>query len=133
MSFNTLKKEELLEIADKYGVDVKPVDTKPVIIAALVEDGVDWNDVAKADPVIAEKDAVLKEQAAEELAETRAGLPKQLIRMNRANPTYEIRGYRFTQEHPFALVAEDDAEFITEYDPEGFRYATPKEAQAYYG
>lgn len=129
MSFDTLKKEDLLTIADEYGVDVKPSDTKAVIIAALAEDGVDWDDVAKVDKTVAEQDAVIKE----EKAEAKANGPKQLLKMLRANRTYEIRGVKFTKEHPFALVPEEDAEFITENDAEGFRYATPKEAAEYYG
>jgi hypothetical protein len=129
MSFETLKKEDLLKIADEYGVDTKPTDTKAVIIAALAEDGVNWDDVAKVDKTVAEQDAVIKEEA----TVAKQNGPKQLLRMMRANSSYEIRGVKFTKEHPFALVAEEDAEFITENDPEGFRYATPKEAANYYG
>lgn len=129
MSFETLKKEDLLKIADEYGVDTKPTDTKAVIIAALAEDGVSWEDVAKMDNTVAEKDAELKQ----EREEAKAAGPKQLLRMLRANSSYEIRGIKFTREHPFALVPEEDAEFITENDPAGFRYATPKEAAEYYG
>ncbi|AXG66149.1 hypothetical protein SEA_ANNADREAMY_28 [Streptomyces phage Annadreamy] len=133
MSFETLKKEDLLKIADDYGVDVKPSDTKAVIVAALAEDGVNWEDVAKTDKTVAEIDSDLKQEEEAKAAEAKAQLPKQLLRMLRGNGTYEIRGYVFKREHPFALVAEDDAEFIVENDPEGFRYATPKEAQSFYG
>jgi hypothetical protein len=129
MSFETMKKEDLLKIADEYGVDTKPTDTKAVIIAALAEDGVNWDDVAKVDKTVAAQDAIIKEEKAVE----KANGPKQLLKMLRGNSSYEIRGVRFTKEHPFALVPEDDAEFITENDPEGFRYATPKEAAEYYG
>jgi len=129
MSFETLKKEDLLKIADDYGVETKPTDTKAVIIAALAEDGVNWEDVAKMDKTVAEQDAVLKEEAAEK----KSNGPKQLLKMLRANGTYEIRGIKFTKEHPFALVPEDDAEYIVESDAQGFRYATPKEAAEYYG
>lgn len=133
MSFETLKKEDLLKIAEDYGVETKPTDTKAVIIGALNEYGVKWDDVAKVDKVIAEKDAELKEIAADKEAVVKENQPKQLLKMLRANGTYEIRGYVFKREHPFALVAEDDAEFIVENDPNGFRYATPKEAQEFYG
>ncbi len=133
MSFDTLKKEDLLKIADDYGVDVKPSDTKAVIIAAFVEDGVNWDDVAKVDKTVAELDSQIKEEQAEQVAADKAAQPKALLKMLRANGTYEIRGYVFKREHPFALIADDDAEFIVENDPAGFRYATPKEAQAIYG
>jgi hypothetical protein len=126
MSFDTLKKEDLLKIANDYGVDVKPNDTKAVIIAAFAEDGVNWEDVAKMDETVAEADASLKKEE-EDLPQS-----KQLLRMLRENGTYEIRGYKFTKAHPFALVNEDDAEFIVENDSSGFRYATPKEAKDFY-
>jgi hypothetical protein len=133
MSFESLKKEDLLKIADDYGVDVKPSDTKAVIIAAFVEDGVSWDDVAKVDNTVASIDADLKEEKAAQDAVEKAAQPKALLKMLRANGTYEIRGYVFKREHPFALVEENDAEFIVENDPSGFRYATPKEAQTFYG
>lgn len=125
MSFETMKKEDLLKVAEEYGVDVKPTDTKAVIIGALAEDGVNWSDVSQSDPVVAELDREIKE-------EKQSTGPKQLIRMLRKNHSYEIRGVKFSAEHPFALVPEDDAEFITENDPTGFRYATPKEAASFY-
>lgn len=128
MSFDTLKKDDLLKIANDYGVDVKPTDTRAVIIAALAEDGVNWDDVVKMDQTISDiSDSVVKKDDAEKLPEA-----KQLLRMLRENGTYEIRGYKFTKGHPFALVGEDDAEFIVENDPSGFRYATPKEAKDFY-
>lgn len=133
MTFETLKKEDLLKIADDYGVEVKPNDTKAVIIAALGEDGVTWDDVAKSDKTVAAIDADLKEEQAAKEAEEKEAQPKVLLKMLRANGTYEIRGYVFKKDHPFALVAEEDAEFIVENDSEGFRYATPKEAQSFYG
>lgn len=54
-----------------------------------------------------------------------------LIYMDRENPTYKIRGYTFTKDHPFALVREADAEYIVEHE-EGFSYATPKQAREFY-
>lgn len=132
MSFETLKKEDLLKLADDFGTDVKPSDTKAVIIAALNEDGVTWEQAAALDKTVAEADVILKAEKKIEDEEAKANAPKALLRMSRANPTYEVRGYRFTKDHPFGLVTEEDAEFIVD-NVEGFRYATPKEAQAYYG
>lgn len=132
MSFETLKKEDLLKIADDFGVDVKPSDTKAVIIAAFDEDGVTWADVAKIDQAVADKDAEIQAEKEEAGYEKVVTGPKQLLRMDRENSTYEIRGYKFTKENPFGIVSETDAEWITD-NVEGFRYATPREAQVYYG
>jgi hypothetical protein len=54
-----------------------------------------------------------------------------LIKMDRENPLYEIRGYRFTKEHPYQLVRPEHAETILR-EP-GFRVAYPSEAQEFYG
>ena len=51
--------------------------------------------------------------------------------MDRANPSYDVHGYTFTQLHPFIAMSEDEAQRI--FDTEvGFRLATPKEAQEFY-
>jgi hypothetical protein len=52
--------------------------------------------------------------------------------MLKANPTYEIRGHRFTRDHPYVAMSEDDAQEIFDMEPRGFAVATPKEVQGYY-
>ena len=54
-----------------------------------------------------------------------------LVRMTRANYRYDILGHTFTKEHPFIAMKEDDAQKIFDVE-EGFRLATPKEAQEFY-
>lgn len=132
MSFETLKKDELLEVAEEFGVEVEASETKAVIIAALAEDGVTWEDAAKFNKSVAEKDVEVKEEKKAEEVAAKEAEEKHLLKMLRANGTYEIRGITFKKEHPFALVAASDAEWIVE-NIEGFRYATPKEAQEFYG
>lgn len=54
-----------------------------------------------------------------------------LVKMDRQNSYYEVRGKVFTREHPFVLLSEDEAQAI--FDTEwGFRVATPREAAEYY-
>jgi hypothetical protein len=55
-----------------------------------------------------------------------------LIKMTRPNFSYEIRGYKFTKQHPYVLVEEDDADYLIETDG-GFRLASPKELRDFYG
>jgi hypothetical protein len=132
MSFETLKKDDLLRIAEEFGTDIKPTDTKAIIIAALNEDGVTWEQAAVFDQAVAERDEILKigKMIAEE--DAKAAEAKVLLKMNRANGSYEIRGYKFTRTHPYGIVAESDALWITD-NIEGFRYATPREASEFYG
>ncbi len=132
MSFESLKKDELLAIAEEFGVEVKPTDTKATIIAGFVEDGVTWEDAVKFNDAAAQQNEVIEEEKAVERQEAIDSGPKQLIKMTRANGTYEVRGYTFKKSHPFAIVSESDAEWITE-NVDGFQYATPKEAAEFYG
>lgn len=54
-----------------------------------------------------------------------------LVKMDRQNSYYEVRGKIFSREHPFVLMSEDEAQAI--FDTEwGFRVATPREAAEYY-
>lgn len=54
-----------------------------------------------------------------------------LLKMERENPRYDIRGYKFTKEHPIVLVKSDDADYILTHE-EGFKQATPREAKEFY-
>lgn len=57
---------------------------------------------------------------------------KLLIKMERKNPLYEVRGHRFTTKNPYALVSPEDADYIIRHE-EGFRQALPSEVQEFYG
>lgn len=52
-----------------------------------------------------------------------------LLKMTRKNYTYEVRGYRFSQDNPYALVSEEDADYLLD---KGFRIAGPKELREFY-
>jgi hypothetical protein len=57
--------------------------------------------------------------------------PGQLVKMTRANASFEIRGYKFTREHPFAIVGGGNLDYLLE-QVDGFRLATPAEVKSYY-
>jgi hypothetical protein len=131
MSFDKLKVAELKTIATEFAVDTEGLKNKQDIIAAMAEEGVTW-DVYQA---------TIKEVA--ENTEEIEILPKfnvkdevpadsVLVRMTRANMRYDIMGHTFTKDHPFVAMPEDQAQKI--FDKEGgFRLATPKEVQEFYG
>jgi len=54
-----------------------------------------------------------------------------LVKMERMNHSYQSMGYTFSQEHPFVAMPEDDAQRIFDTQ-DGFRLATPREAQEFY-
>ncbi|AXH66560.1 hypothetical protein SEA_SPILLED_54 [Streptomyces phage Spilled] len=130
MSYNKMKVDELRELADAYAVDVEPSDNKSVIINKLIESGVTF-DYHQAQVKAAEgAEKIQPAPVFDEPAED-DGTSKILLRMTRANGTFEVRGARFTQTNPYALVAERDADYIIE-SYEGFRIASPREVKEFY-
>jgi hypothetical protein len=161
-SFKDLDVAELRRSAiEDFAVDIEPDASKKDVIAAFVETGIEWKDYVAQHPEVAPAEEVNREPEAtragavvtsgdvtgrvEEYAEpeeapvVRVAEPaiKQtddpyLIKMVRDNTLYETRGYRFTQEHPYALVSSADAEFILSKE-DGFRQAFPSELEEFYG
>jgi hypothetical protein len=131
MSFDTLKVGELKAIAEDFAVETEGLKNKQEIIAALSEEGVTYAVYAKTLKDI--------EDAKEEIEILPVFDPKAertedtvLVRMTRANFRYDILGHTFTQDHPFVAMHKDAAQSIFDIE-EGFRLATPKEVQDYYG
>ena len=131
MSFDTLKVGELKTIAEGFAVETEGLKNKQDIIAALSEEGVTYELYAKTLKDI--------EDAKEEIEILPVFDPKAertedtvLVTMTRANFRYDILGHTFTQEHPFVAMHKDAAQQIFDIE-EGFRLATPKEVQDYYG
>lgn len=155
MSFKKMKSEDLVLVAtEDFNLDLPENATKPVALAALVEAGVTWEKAVEVSPTVEAYDGMFKQQEVEKLAVEpviqEEGVPvqqtevrpqdvvattkrpaKTLVKMVRDNPSFQIRGYKFTQENPFVLVTEEDAEYLVDLN-DGFYYATPKEAQEFY-
>lgn len=135
MSLSTLKKEQLKAVAEGFGLEVPENAKVDELKAAIAE--ADYITFDEALPIL--KNAGLWDEDDEEkhnVAKEEAVASKSrdtLVRMHRKNHTYELLGYRFTRDNPYALVTAEEAEYITESDPNGFRYATPKEAIEFYG
>lgn len=131
MSFSRLAKkpEVLKDIADYFGTEVDEKAKAPIIIKALEEDGVTWSMALQSGlPGLEEIDQELKKEE----AKRRENSPKTLVRMMRENARFDIRGYTFTRENPFQIVTQDDADYLVS-QAGGFRPASPKEAQEFYG
>jgi len=130
MSFETLKLAELKKVAEDFGVDLENSKSKTDVIAALAEEGVTWAVYSKT-----LKDIDDAEEEIEILprfdVKKKQGKDEVLVRMTRANHRYDTMGYTFTRSHPFAAMSEDTAQEIFDKE-DGFRLATPKEAQDFY-
>lgn len=127
MSFDTMKISELKEVADGFGIELPEKVTKQALILALQEEGVTYDMYAKFTGAEKEKLEAPKEKKKVTLDKSKTIL----VRMDKANPSYTVYGYTFTQEHPFMAMSEDDAQRIFDTEP-GFRPATPREAQEFY-
>ena len=145
MSFKSLEEPELRALAvNDFGIEVPEGANAEEICAALVENGVTWEDAVKHTPVAAAKDKQVAAAKAVEQAKKKSGPrnkpvvaadeeaePDALLRMMRENRRFDVRGYTFTKDNPFGLVDASSAEWIVE-NVEGFRYATPKEVKEFY-
>ena len=131
--FENLNKARLTEVAEMFGVDLEGKTSKREMIEEITGMGVTWEMYQQSFPEVEEEEVnettdpapVAKVEAPAKPAGT------VLMKMVRGNPTFEVRGHRFTKKHPFALVSSDDANYIVE-NMSGFRIASPREAEEYY-
>lgn len=152
--FKDLKVGELYRSAsDDFALPVEETDSKDVLLAAFAEGGVEWGDYVTQHPEVApdedeyvpapanvvgaveEKQPVVAVEApVVRVDEGFQAKPNDqfLLKMTRKNALFETCGYRFTQEHPYALVDPGTAQYILERE-DGFRQAFPNEVQEFYG
>lgn len=131
MSFSDLKLGELKKAAESFGVDLDGSKTKTEIVALLEEEGVTYNMYEKFNNVEKEElevSEIDKKQREKKIMKAENSV---LVKMERGNFSYQAMGHTFTYEHPFVAMSETDAQRIFDTQ-EGFRLATPREAQEYY-
>ena len=126
-----MKVAELRKIAEDFAVDTEGLKNKTDIIAALSEEGVTFAVYAKTLDIKEEEAEMNEEEEVLPKPDKSQSKDNVLVRMTRANFRYDILGYTFTKDHPFVAMKEDDAQKIFDVE-EGFRLATPKEAQEFY-
>jgi len=142
--FEDLTQKELLAVAEMFGTEVKPNASKVSIVKELDLDGVTFSAyqdlvaaVADEEPELALLDETPLEADLVLVPTTPTPVVAQeqeytLVKMTRNNLTYETSGYKFTKEHPYVLVKEEVADYLTER-LDGFRPATGKEIREFYG
>lgn len=137
--FSSLTIPELRGVAEQFAVDIPDkVKSKPAIIKAIEDDGVTYQmyksmlvPAAEEEPDLAEtNESELDDGPYERQLDDED--PTTVIKMTRKNNSYEVRGYRFTRQHPYAVVSDDDAEYLIEFGG-GFRPASKKEILEFYG
>ena len=129
MSFSNLKLDERRKVADTFAVEHETAKNKADLIALLAEEGVSfdmYNKFTEAEKVEAEVDDRPVAKAPEALS-----VGQVLVKMERMNPRYDVNEFTFTQDNPFIVMTEKKAQEIFDTQ-QGFRLATPKEAQEFY-
>ena len=146
MAFTDLTQKELVAVAEMFGTDVKSTESKASIIGKLGVDGVTYEsylDLVKAvrdeaddiEELTVYDDTPLVVDEVAPVVPAVVVVPEpecQLIKMERKNETYQINGYTFKQSHPYALVKEEDADYLVE-NIKGFRPANGREIREFYG
>lgn len=135
MSFMQLNKPFLFDVAKYFGVEVSEDASKKDICAAFAaaDPPVTWELYKESFPDIEatkDDDDDVNEKTGAAKQFTTSDEPV-VIKMERGNPRYEVRGYKFTKEHPFLVVSRPDADFIVN-NVFGFRIATTEEVKKYY-
>jgi len=146
MSFAELELPELKAVIASFvgEDDAATVNSVPEAVKLLEDEGVQyaeyqkWQQIEEAredadehvEPTTKQKKNAVKVTTA---AKKKGNTPDEVVvKMTRPNMTYEVRGHRFTREHPFVVMTEDQAQEIFDLDGSGFRLATPREVQEYY-
>lgn len=128
-NYDTLNKIQLTYLADKFGALVKG-NGKTAMVDALIERDLDPE-------VIKGALKLREEQIDSEHPNHQEPLIKkdddvQLVRMHRANPSFQYRGFKFTSEHPYVLMGKHDCNDLLRMET-GFVIASPEEANEFYG
>lgn len=139
MSFKSLSLDELKRTAvEDFAVDFEEGATKDSVIAALAESGVTWQMYCQAVGLEEEVEKPLDKASVKrsEVKTVEAGVSgdeedKYLIRMDRENPYFEFRGYKFTKENPYAVMPVRVANAILTLE-DGFAVASPAEVAEFY-
>ena len=131
MSFQSLKKDILIQVAEDFAVELPEDATKAQIIGALADDGVTWDMYKESFPEVTDLPDKEDDDEPEDGPKFSASKATVLLKMTRGNGTYQVRGYKFTREHPYLPVDEEDANYILE-NIDGFKIASPREAQEFY-
>lgn len=137
MSFETMGKPELQAVCEEYGIEID-AKTKAQLLADLLAEGVNYDDYQKlkeAPKVDVEEvldPAVIQQHKAQEaLKENRNDEEDVLVKMERKNMRYDLKGFTFTNEHPYVVMGKTQAQEIFDAQ-DGFRLATPREVESFY-
>lgn len=123
---NSRKSEELVELFERFNLtlpepDVKGKVTRPRLIAALKEAGIDNKRLIEFE----------KKEQEESVKASNTFNGMAVVCMDRQNASFQFRRYKFTQDKKYVLMPETDAsELISTVA--GFRLASVQEVEGFY-
>jgi hypothetical protein len=129
MSFDTMKVQELRDVAESFAVELPVKIAKQKLILLLEEEGITYDTYKRffeSERVEPEPDPSPRKQNLDVRA---PGVV--LVKMERGNMSYQYGDFVFTQQHPYVPMNENQAQTIFD-NIEGFRLATPREVQEFY-
>jgi hypothetical protein len=131
MSFTELKIADLKQVAETFGVDAKSLKSKQEIVAVLEEEGISYDMYVKLQKIEKVDIEIPESEKRKREGKKTKSDNSMLVKMERMNHSYQALGYTFSQQHPFVAMSEEDAQRIFDTQ-DGFRLATPREAQEFY-
>ncbi len=131
MSFTELKIADLKQVAETFGVEAKSLKSKQEIVAVLEEEGISYDMYAKLQKIEKVDIEIPESEKKKREGKKMKSDSSMLVKMERMNHSYQALGYTFSQQHPFVAMSEEDAQRIFDTQ-DGFRLATPREAQEFY-
>jgi hypothetical protein len=132
--FKQHTKQQLLTICEEFALDINPQATKEEIIARIAEDGIDYSFYKSLHPDVDENTptAAVVDRGEVKILPVVPSAEPVLLKMTRPNATFEVRGYRFTRNIPYALVKEEDVDYLIE-EVGGFEVARRSEVEKFFG
>ena len=126
-SFNDLDRSQLEAAASTFGVTIDGRWNDATLAGKLIEAGITMDQIEGAKGVLESTPSA----AIEMFSEEKSGDTRAVVKMERPNRSYSVLGYKFTNEHPYVVMPEEDALWITD-TVDGFRVAHPTEAAKFY-
>jgi hypothetical protein len=131
-TFNDLSRQQLESAAQTFGVTVDGRWNDSTLAGKLIEAGVTIDQIEGAKNVLAVDENSALSMFSKDSDPGGNGEPKRaVLKMERPNRSYSVLGYKFTHDHPYVVMPEEDALWIAD-TVEGFRIAHPTEAAKFY-
>lgn len=128
-NFNELSRQQLNDAAERFGIPVDNRWNEKTLAAKLIEAGVTIDQIQGAEEILGAVDS--KPESALEQFSAKSGDSRVVLKMDRPNKSFSIMGHKFTSDHPYVVMDEEEALTICELT-DGFRIAHPTEAAKFY-